>query len=516
MQSYDMTIHDISAADDTALADPTKCIALPALESPAGIFKMPLEIITNITTDLPNRDLKNLRLTCLALSERVSLRFERVFISAHRRDIEAFRGVANHETWRLQVLEIIYDDAVLAPTGSIDMEEGHLRRCELHWDPDAEEPPAGVVPAWFSVASMLNQKGSHEYPEMRIEESWSYYRALLRNQRQVIRSGILPGILEYGLERFSNLTTVTVTPMAHGKAAKSPPVYPTPTIRAFPPGFNYPKPTGWLYANYEGNGTLPDWKPSLKGWIGLRLVLDVLAKSRHAENITSLFLSSGSMVSGVHGGVFEEPCVEMANLATILARANFNTLHMDILCEERRGCHWKGFHNGLLGSALANAAGGKGLEYLSLAMHGADWSIFHRNRHEPLPRELFPPASLARLRCLRLSGFCLDLNRLLVVLRALPTTLQRVDLSLLHFPLGSYKELLERMRNELDWRHRAMRPEVHMPLPSGREEGHYAEAEFHARLMAFLYEDVAQNRVPEIYQTDVMHAIDAMMVNTAS
>lgn len=45
------------------------------------------------------------------------------------------------------------------------------------------------------------------------------------------------------MKQFPALKRVTITPAAHGHLFA--PLYPTPMIRAFPKGFNYPIPRGW-------------------------------------------------------------------------------------------------------------------------------------------------------------------------------------------------------------------------------------------------------------------------------
>lgn len=81
-------------------------------QSPLLIFeKLPNELVNKVFRLLSNRDIKNLRQTCRRLSEQLSLRFDRIFISANPLDIKVFLAVANHHVFRHQVKEIIWDDA---------------------------------------------------------------------------------------------------------------------------------------------------------------------------------------------------------------------------------------------------------------------------------------------------------------------------------------------------------------------------------------------------------------------
>lgn len=79
--------------------------------------------------------------------------------------------------------------------------------------------------------------------QMPLEACWKYYRQLWDDQTSVIGSEDDEKAFIHGLERFSQLKRVTVTPAAHGWLFAPP--YETPMIRAFPHGFKYPIPRGW-------------------------------------------------------------------------------------------------------------------------------------------------------------------------------------------------------------------------------------------------------------------------------
>ncbi|OGE55178.1 hypothetical protein PENARI_c005G02244 [Penicillium arizonense] len=74
---------------------------------------LPLELWREITSHLPNRDIKSMRLTSKQFSNAVELRLQRVFLSANPLNIEVFLAVADHEKFRHRVTEIVWDDARL-------------------------------------------------------------------------------------------------------------------------------------------------------------------------------------------------------------------------------------------------------------------------------------------------------------------------------------------------------------------------------------------------------------------
>lgn len=76
-----------------------------------SLAAVPRELFDSILSYLPNRDIKSLRLTCKHFSDPGCLRIQRVFLSANPLNIEIFYTIANHETFRHNIVEIIWDDA---------------------------------------------------------------------------------------------------------------------------------------------------------------------------------------------------------------------------------------------------------------------------------------------------------------------------------------------------------------------------------------------------------------------
>ncbi|KAI8249032.1 putative transporter SEO1 [Colletotrichum sp. SAR 10_77] len=77
------------------------------------IATAPFEICALVFAPLDNCHLKALRLTCKRLAHLISphLRFKRVFISASPLDVQVFRAIAEHDIFRRNVREIVWDDA---------------------------------------------------------------------------------------------------------------------------------------------------------------------------------------------------------------------------------------------------------------------------------------------------------------------------------------------------------------------------------------------------------------------
>jgi hypothetical protein len=81
--------------------------------------------------------------------------------------------------------------------------------------------------------------------ELPLRELWGHYQTLLREQDEVLAAQDDDAALRHELARFPSLRCVTITPAAHSIIPFQP-LYENPMIRAFPRGFNYPPPYGWL------------------------------------------------------------------------------------------------------------------------------------------------------------------------------------------------------------------------------------------------------------------------------
>lgn len=83
---------------------------------------LPGEILNQIISNLPNIDIKNLRQTCIYFKDIARPRINRLFLSTNLKDIQVFRAVADHEIYRHEVTEIIYNDVRFSHTDDMDSE----------------------------------------------------------------------------------------------------------------------------------------------------------------------------------------------------------------------------------------------------------------------------------------------------------------------------------------------------------------------------------------------------------
>ncbi|KAF4919570.1 hypothetical protein CGCVW01_v007723 [Colletotrichum viniferum] len=187
------------------------------------------------------------------------LSFKRVFILANNHNIQVFRNIANHETFRHDVREIVWDDARFM----VSLEEESDYHNVYGYDAaesDCEDTPVPEgVPLWFVAACRENidylrkwrgrdvetlpqhvETAQQLAAQLPLDVAYEYYRTLVRDQGEVLATATDSAAFEWALagKRFPNLRRVTITPAAHGILFF--PQYLTPMIRAFPYGFNYP------------------------------------------------------------------------------------------------------------------------------------------------------------------------------------------------------------------------------------------------------------------------------------
>ncbi|KAL3473705.1 hypothetical protein BJX99DRAFT_233151 [Aspergillus californicus] len=432
----------------------------------SGLLSLPPELSAIVISYLHNKEVKVLRLTCRHLCQTTRLRFDRVFLSPNPTNISVFRAVASHEFFRHGVTEIIYDDARLFmhDSGEFDREEG--------------------CPAWFAkecrgnIFRLCNFGALHQRPQdhlARIEQfaaqpplkiCWQHYQNLIHQQAEAVLSNSDRDTLVYGLKRFPRLRRVTVTVAAHGSFYA--PLYPTPMIRTFPRGFNYPLPRGLPVSNDHGcpHFGRPCEKKKTENWRGYWLVTRVLAEQARNHSVTELIIDVNGISTGLPSAIFEAPCEEYEHLRQILQQPGFTRLDLPLSVDgqEYPPIHehsWSYFRGTYLRHALEDA---KDLASLNL------WTdVCGGSRKHLMPMSIiFPVQSWTKLRHFGITGFPVDQADMIAFLALLPKTIRSVKLGLLRFVDygGNWTGLLTDMRDQLGWRERddASRPRVILEL----------------------------------------------------
>ncbi|KAJ9415051.1 hypothetical protein QL093DRAFT_2593522 [Fusarium oxysporum] len=280
--------------------------------APPILLQLPQEIQNDIYSVFEADDIKNLRVTCSAFHEALPLHFDRVFISANSLNIDVFNEIASHETFRHQVSEIIWDDARLRMGPELEQE-----RQEYEEDGNDPEDAAAenVCPFWF-------KKGRYDYGDPS------------------------PYAFKYGLKRFTSLKRVTVTQATHGRLWQ--PLYRTPMVRAFPPGFDYPLPQAWPsfddeklidalpWVSEDGNdpyqntyGAECTAEAYRAKWCGFRLVTRALVECED-RTITELVIGVNKIQSGLNCRIFDQRSTEYDDFVAFLKRPGFRYLGLHL------------------------------------------------------------------------------------------------------------------------------------------------------------------------------------------
>ncbi|KAL2788805.1 hypothetical protein BJX66DRAFT_326827 [Aspergillus keveii] len=381
--------------------------------------------------------------------------------------IAVFRAVADSDTYRHGVKEIVWDDARLEkpPPRNIYRDEAEEIE-DPQWEDDQDHE-------WFIHEMRWNKE---DIPYRRMAElpprvCWQYYQNILQQQEDVIILNKDAEALWYGLKRFPALKIITLTPAAHGWLWA--PVYETPMIRAFPKGFNYPIPRGldqWSQRDPEVRAT----------YRGFGIITRALTKYPQHQ-ISELVIDVNYLETGLNCRVFEESSAEYYNFGTILQRPGFRRLDLALYVGGEEHTGWRCYRSQLLYRALANA---HDLEHFSLHTNvspdaATDTASYSggdpRAGWVPL-RTIVPVVSWPSLRHFGLSGFHVDKDDLIGLLKLMPA-LHSPSLGHLYFVNNEacFRELLDDMRGKLDWRARdpAARPTISISVPTDYQQiGH--------------------------------------------
>ncbi|KAF4482960.1 hypothetical protein CGGC5_v010223 [Colletotrichum fructicola Nara gc5] len=425
------------------------------------LTKSPFEIAALIFSCIDDIDIKNLRLSCMKIANLASphLRFKRVFIDASPLNVEVFRAVAENETFRHDVHEIVWDESRYeTPSDRDHSDEGD----------DEDSPwikrPRGV-PFWFyrcyhAAIESLEDRRQHDvetlpqYVEaskqlaakMPIRDAYAHYLKLLEEQEQVLSDTSADAVaFEWALknDRFPNLKRVTLTPAAHGMLFS--PLYPTPALQEF---------NGWDW-NEKIVKTSPLGHPTetymevKDKWRGFRHVVRVLAQPT-STGVTELIFDGNQISTGLPCAIFNAPefgveAVEYENLVAVIKKPGFTTLKLNLMMDDQEYNGYGAFRNGRLKKALEAASD---LRYFTLETDQEDnpddpWRVQSSTADHFIPlRSIFPVETWKNLSHFGLSRFLVKQKDLLDFLAALPQTLRSVELSFLWFlkDSGDYRE----------------------------------------------------------------------------
>ncbi|UPK92104.1 hypothetical protein LCI18_003039 [Fusarium solani-melongenae] len=497
----------------------------PAL-APPPFLRLPNELVGSICHLLPNSTIKNLRLTCRFLADKSQLHLRRVFISPSLHDLDALRGIADHDTFRHGVEEIIWDDATFKSN------QRHAEEYPYDWissteEDEEEDGHEELVPGWFArlckfnITRLKSRMNGAKRPDtiarqeeldnaMSLRESLKHYQVLLQQQQDILQTRADEDAFRYALQRFPRLKRVTVTPAAHGFLFE--PLYKTPMIRNLPYGFLYPIPRGWPAADnnldreiaepWDGDDASEEEKEQ---WHGFRIVMRILAEEQN-HRVSELVFDNHRITTGINHFAFHPPSEEYHSLCTLLKRPGFRRLDLSLLVGhliDAESQDWDTFRNRDFYKALAGAPD---LEHVSLQTdYEGRGDHFGGSMDEFISLfSVFPVDYWAGLRHFGLSCMQVTQDDLVSFLAKLPPTLRSVELSFLCFleEQGNYWGLLSDIRDKLGWRDRPVdaRVKIYVRIVyNQRQPGRYVRLD--KEVQDYVYESGPEPFSPRGYIT---------------
>ncbi|PNP73530.1 hypothetical protein FNYG_13124 [Fusarium nygamai] len=440
------------------------------------VERLPNELLGTICSLLPNSDIKNLRLASPLLGQKCQLHINRIFMSPNPVNIDVARAIATHEIYRLNVEEIIWDDATLVPS------EGDGDLFHEYSDESEEVVPEELAAedqesfAWFAHGCKSNMEAAQDRMEdaslrpedvskqhqlnnaMPFLDAFEYYNLLEGQQRDIIVSKTDEDMFRYILQQFPNLKRVVVTPAAHGYLFE--PLYRTPMIRSFPYGFIYPVPRGWpiplpgqiaaYVLPWVGDDALEENKNL---WHGFRIVTKVLAEEKH--NVTKLMLDAHQFNTGINHFALNRGTEEYNNFCDTIKRPGFQKVQLSLLVGFYLSEDYEIYDKGYLHDALCEATDMRHFSFhTDFATNRQSWTIDMYNYTSLF--DVFPIERWQQLTHFGLSNVLVAQTDLINFLSKLPPTVQTVELSFLTFMDGDghYISLMEDVRDKLNWKHR--------------------------------------------------------------
>ncbi|KAF4955473.1 hypothetical protein FSARC_11840 [Fusarium sarcochroum] len=442
--------------------------------SSVGFRRLPTELVRIICHLIPNRDIKNLRLTYRFMGEKALPRLDRVFVSLSPRDIKVIRAVADHETFRRGVVEIVWDDTAL----NYHDDRGDIsdKNTGMNYLDDRGLPSYKYLRATRTCQSLFRARIATDTERPNViakAEKWKNrtfsasptYEQLLQEQEEALATFADEDAFRYALGRFPNLRKVTVTPAAHGCLFE--PLYETPMIRAFPYGFVYPIPRGWPHYEYTNRKVAAkacalDVKDNaLNQWRGFRIATRVLANEKH--HVYELDLGNNKLRTGINHHIFDKPNEQYDSLCSILERPEFRRLTLSVLPGYM--CHGDTEsdrnRNANLYRLLAKAPDMEHMALQTGTYQGHPSQYWNTSLFS-----IFPIEKWSKLKHFGLSGWEVSQDDLISFLGKLPSTLESVELSFLRFGYGkgNYAHFLRDIREKLDWRSRPAHDRVRIRM----------------------------------------------------
>lgn len=487
---------------------------------------LPPELLASIQANLPLADVKNLRLTSSYCAKAFRLYYNRVYLSANSQNIQVLRAIADHPKYRLDVEELIWDDARLSrprlepfeDDDSFDYDDiNDEEECPTWFEKACEESVEAFKCSRFGDGALPHHllKRTRFKKAWSAAKSWDYYKDLVADEEKVLRSGADVEALRHALQYFPALTTITITPTAYGRLFL--PVYKSPMIRGFPEQLIYPIPRPWPYS--EAGTVRSDVEPWDRGqdsdrsdfshsvitggstycdlWRGYSIVLQALSDVEH--NVTNFIIDTRGIVTGVNCYALLNECIEQDNFTKLCAKKEFRRLDLALFMSGLEEMGFAPLRSGKLRLALSAATDMQHFHFItSLEMDISGRMARLQPEDESIDEDLLPLTSMfpvedwPRLQFFGLTKALVLISDLVGFLEKLPCSVRFIELnSLMFLSQGTYGDLLVEMRQRLDWGQRPSeaRPRISISVPRYLRDHTTVMVTVSDQVNRFLYEN---------------------------
>ncbi|KAK2751439.1 hypothetical protein FQN55_000713 [Onygenales sp. PD_40] len=421
------------------------------------------ELLYAIFDNLPNSDIKNIRLTSRFLYIVTPLKLDRVFLSSFRKDLDTLRSIAAHPVYSRQIKEIVWDDTRLE-VPKLESAEYVQRQAMIL---NSAQPLLDNLVA--SAATSMEQQDylRHDYLMTVYDRLMRWDRGLwllirLRDeQHSILESYEDVETFRFALTAFPHLRRVTIAGHWY-RPDGQPHRFLTPLIRSLPswlrdawPHYCLEVPSRYKRCPHYAHDT-----PVSRGY---HAAIRELCKSTR--------LISEFVVDPTGQGVciydnFDILSPPNDDFSTFIQRHPLTTLEYTLhLFQSNRNFHRNRTHLDLYrsrhisnsywshilnhGPLKANLSCLDQLEHFTLS---SSWqaTICHIGKTVRLMDSL-PAGCWSNLRSFSLRRFPLRLDDLIQFLSALPTPLLSLKLSLVFFPEIPWEQALPILGSTLGW-----------------------------------------------------------------
>lgn len=276
-----------------------------------------------------------------------------------------FRSVVSRDDYKLQVQEIVWDDAQLeyycAGPGSIhDLD---------NYTPDRDRAGPKTLADFVSNTDFLNSKDKAVYdlrmtelwgPNAEVisaEESFQIYRQLWDEQQRIMEASEDVNTLRLGLLELPNLTRITLTREAW-RLHHFFPLYETPFFRSLKPGMRMVYPWPWLgeesseLREEEQNKerVRSPWDQPHQEWRGYSIVVSEMLSTVNHHKVCEFLIDVHREQTGISQQLFCTPNLDLANTGALFQALDLTQLDLALNMEgmdtgDRDWWHSKCFWN---------------------------------------------------------------------------------------------------------------------------------------------------------------------------